>query len=89
MGLCPIFLFFFCFFVKYSRGDMVYFVNHDDDIEIEGYIIEYDQSSDKYKVLIKDESRFEKYAFKDECQLTQIFPDYWLSLDEYIEEFKF
>ena len=39
--------------MKYSRGDMVYFVNHDDDIEIEGYIIEYDQSSDKYKVLIK------------------------------------
>ena len=38
---------------------------------------------------IYDESRFEKYAFKDECQLTQIFPDYGLSLDEYIEEFKF
>lgn len=88
MGLCPIFIF-WSFLVKYSRGDMIYFINHDNDIEIEGYIIEYDQASNKYKVLIKDESRFEKYAFKDEHQLTQIFPDYWLSLDEYIEEFKF
>ena len=73
----------------YRRGDMVYFVNHADDVEIEGYIVEFDQSSNKYKVLIKDDSRFEKYAFKEESQLTQIFPDYWLTLDEYISEFKF
>ena len=33
MGLCPIFYFFWRFVVKYSRGDMVYFVDSDDWLE--------------------------------------------------------
>ena len=71
--------------MKYKYGDMVYYVDGDDS-EVECYVFEYNKSINKYKLIIKTDSCGEKYVFKDEEQLTQIFPDYWDTIDEYLKK---
>lgn len=66
-----------------KKGDTAYFISNDDS-EIECYILE-KISDELYKVKIRLRDAI---TFKKESELTQIFPDYWETLDENIENHK-
>lgn len=69
---------------KYKYGDKVYYVDSE-DVEIECYVIEFNELVGKYKLLVKNDAKYHSYVFKEEEKLVQIFPDYWLTLNEYFE----
>ena len=67
--------------MTFKRGDMVYFINQN-EYETEGYILEKAEAGNQYKIKIRNENN---YAFVNEDKITQIFPDYWESLEEHLK----